>query len=154
MICYKEGYKRQLTKTCTCQISICPPEDIDSYFISLTKTGLLTARRGYAWDGSSGPTLDTKNSMEASLVHDALYQLMRMNMLSREHREAADLEYERICRIKGRTYRIKEKIHQVKGMSKFRAWYQFSAVRKFASFATDPKNKKIEYCIEDKTKET
>jgi hypothetical protein len=35
--------------------------------------GSLLIRSGYAWDGVSGPlTLDTRNVMRASLVHDAL----------------------------------------------------------------------------------
>jgi len=38
--------------------------------------GKLMIRAGYAWDGSSR-SIDTKSSMIASLIHDALYQLLR-----------------------------------------------------------------------------
>ena len=38
---------------------------------------LLTIKKGYAWDGPSGPTIDTPSFMRGSLIHDALYQLLR-----------------------------------------------------------------------------
>ena len=41
----------------------------------------LSISPGYAWDGASGPTFDTGNSMAASLVHDAGYQLIRNRVL-------------------------------------------------------------------------
>jgi hypothetical protein len=53
--------------------------------------GLLTIRKGYAWDGPSGPTVDTPNWMRGSLVHDALYQLMREGHLPPEMRKKVDL---------------------------------------------------------------
>ena len=39
--------------------------------------GPLDIAAGYAWDGARGPAINTKNWLRASLVHDALYQLMR-----------------------------------------------------------------------------
>lgn len=135
MICYKKGYKYQLTKTCTVQVDVHPLQIIETHYITLDTTGLLTISRGYAWDGSSGPTVDTESSMEASLVHDALYQLMRMGLLDRKWRECADFEYKRLC--------------LENDMYKFRAWYQYRIVKKVAAFATDPKNKKIEYCTKN-----
>jgi len=41
----------------------------------------LDIAAGYAWDGASGPAINTKNWLRASLVHDALYQLMRSGQL-------------------------------------------------------------------------
>lgn len=66
-------------------------------FITLRQDGLLTIHAGYAWDGASGPTLDTKSSMRASLAHDALYQLERAGHLGQEWREAADEVLYRLC---------------------------------------------------------
>ena len=40
-------------------------------------TTTLIACCDYSWDGPSGPTIDTRNSLRASLVHDVLYQAMR-----------------------------------------------------------------------------
>jgi hypothetical protein len=52
--------------------------------------GTLTIAKGYAWDGPSGPTVDTKNWMRASLVHDALYQLMREGFIDLTLRAKTD----------------------------------------------------------------
>ncbi len=37
----------------------------------------ITVCTNYAWDGASGPSIDTPNTMCASLIHDALYQAIR-----------------------------------------------------------------------------
>ncbi|EPS7957029.1 hypothetical protein [Vibrio parahaemolyticus] len=50
----------------------------ESPYLSLSEQGLLTIKKGYSWDGVSGPATDTRrNLILASLVHDELYQLMR-----------------------------------------------------------------------------
>ena len=56
---------------------------------------------GYAWDGPSGPTVDTRNSMRASLVHDVLYQAMREGGLPQEARAWADREFRRMLKAEG-----------------------------------------------------
>lgn len=48
---------------------------VDNSFIRLDANGELFISKGYAWDGPSGPTIDTLSFMRASLVHDALYQI-------------------------------------------------------------------------------
>ena len=97
-------------------------------WLKLGKKGRLTLKKGYAWDGPSGPTIDTKNFMRAALVHDGLYQLMREGLLDHEeHRESADDLLRDIC--------IED------GMSKFRAWYVHKAVRTFGGKNTGPRTK-------------
>lgn len=54
---------------------------------------LCTIHAGYCWDGPSGPTIDTVTSLRPSLTHDALYQLMRMGLLSHKCRQRADELY-------------------------------------------------------------
>ena len=112
----------------TTSVAVQPPADIDSRFIHLTIHGALTIRDGYAWDGPSGPTIDTPTFMRASLVHDALYQLMRSGLLPGRWRRVADEEMRRICR--------------EDCMSRFRAWYVYRAVRRAAGPAADPQNQK------------
>jgi hypothetical protein len=58
--------------------------------IHLSADGVLTIKAGYRWDGASGPTFDTPSTMFASLVHDALYQLMREEAIGQEWRLRAD----------------------------------------------------------------
>ncbi|MFA7257037.1 MAG: hypothetical protein WC047_05635 [Kiritimatiellales bacterium] len=127
---YRSGYKYQLVYPYSVEVIVRPEKNIETRFIDLNTSGLLVIKDGYAWDGPSGPTIDTKNFMRGSLVHDALYQLMRDELLPASCREQADRELHRICR--------------EDGMSKFRAWYVLFAVRKFADFAASPESKKPE----------
>lgn len=112
---YWAGYKYVLAARYEIQTAIRPPQTVGNDYITLLPNGLLTIRFGYAWDGPSGPTIDTKNFMRGSLVHDALYQLMRGKLLDCGWRETADNELRRICR--------------EDGMSWLRAWWVFKAVR-------------------------
>jgi hypothetical protein len=99
------------------------PEPIVTGFLSMTVDGLLTVRKGYVWDGASGPTIDTKNTFTASLIHDALYNLMRDNLLDRKHRRRAD--------------RILYEILRSRGMTRIRAKTWERAVRKGAASSAE-----------------
>jgi len=61
-----------------------------SPWVELTKDGVLWFRHGYSFDGPSGPTIDTADSMAPSLVHDGLYQLLELKLLPRKLRKQAD----------------------------------------------------------------
>jgi hypothetical protein len=125
---YRGGYKYQLVESYEVKVSITLDEDIDIDYLALTGDGLLTIKKGYAWDGPSGPAIDTKNFMRGSLVHDALYQLLRLERIDKKWRAQADLELKRIC--------LED------GMSSFRAWYVHRAVHRGAGFAASPESKK------------
>jgi hypothetical protein len=110
-------YKYQLMNDYTIQTGICDLPRIETDFLVLEPDGTLTIKRKYAWDGPSGPARDTKNFMRGSLVHDALYQLMRLQKIELGFREYADRLLRTHCLLDG--------------MSKFRAWYVYKAVRWF-----------------------
>jgi len=58
--------------------------------------GVLYIEKGFIWDGTSGPTIDTPNTMVPGLIHDALYRAIRDGHLSPADKDAADkvlLEY-------------------------------------------------------------
>ena len=115
-ISYKSGYKYQLVEEYQVEISVTPEKNIQTSYIDLTTEGLLTIKNGYAWDGPSGPTIDTPNFMRGSLVHDALYQLMRNKLIDKEKwRKKADGDLKRMC--------VED------GMSRIRAWWVHEAVR-------------------------
>ncbi len=103
--------------------SFFPPQDIQTEFIWFRRLrpesgyGLLWIKKGYCWDGCSGPTIDFKTNMRAGLVHDALYQLMRLGLLPIKYRPNTDSELRLVC--------IED------GMIAFRAWYFWKAVRLF-----------------------
>ena len=73
---YREGYKYQLAESVVIQTPV-KGYDVSSEFYTLHRNGILYIRAGYAWDGASGPTWDTKSSMRGSLIHDVFCQLMR-----------------------------------------------------------------------------
>lgn len=73
---YRKGYKYQLAADYSVQTPILGAF-FGHEFFQLTQDGVLTARKGYAWDGPSGPTFDTRSSLRPSLVHDVLCQAMR-----------------------------------------------------------------------------
>lgn len=131
-IYYKSGYKYQLCKQYSIQTLIYPATLIMADFISLQPCGLLIIDKGYAWDGASGPTLDTKSSMRGSLVHDALYQLMRLGLIPENNREYADKLLHDIC--------VED------GMNKLRAHIWKDMVE---SFATSCAKSGTERCIEE-----
>lgn len=113
---YKGGYKYQLTTAYSVEISIKPENDIDFDYIVLSKQGSMFIKKGYAWDGPSGPTIDTLDFMRPSLVHDALYQLMREKQLDVDvYRKLADKLLQEMCK--------------EDGMGSARAWIVYLAVR-------------------------
>ena len=91
MIKYRSGYKYQLAHEFEIQTPIIPPREVDTEFITLSEEGRMWIKSGYAWDGASGPTIDTRNTMTPSLVHDCFCQLIRQGYLPDTDRKAADL---------------------------------------------------------------
>jgi hypothetical protein len=103
-------------------------EPIILAYIELGRSGRLRIKKGYAWDGPSGPTVDTPDFMRGALVHDCLYQLMRLGYYRGEScRKAADKMLYKIC--------IED------GMPRWRANYVYWAVRLFAGKDARPKQK-------------
>ena len=128
-ISYKEGYKYQLKEPYETNINIKPDNSITTDYIDLSTEGKLVIKKGYAWDGPSGPTFDTHNFMRGSLVHDALYQLMREEYLDKDqYREPAD--------------RLLQKMCKEDGMSSLRAWWVYQGVHIGGDPSADPANKK------------
>jgi hypothetical protein len=93
----RRRYKYTLFDDYRHETGITPPHAITTRFIDLDMSGLLTVKKNYAWDGASGPVFDTKRIMRGSLVHDALYQLMREKHLPQKARENADWLLREIC---------------------------------------------------------
>lgn len=114
---YRSGYKYQLTDDYTIPTGVIPAEREEDDYLILEKDGTLTIKRGYAWDGPSGPAIDSQDFMRGSLVHDALYQLIEDGRIPGFYRELADNILYNICR--------------EDGMSAVRAWYVFKVVRAF-----------------------
>jgi hypothetical protein len=91
---YRRGYRYQLVNDYRVQTGILPDYDIETEFVQLDRSGLLTIRHGYAWDGPSDPFVLMfpyfirkrllRTFMRGSLTHDALAGLMRDVYLDRD----------------------------------------------------------------------
>lgn len=112
-IAYKSGYKYQLAADYHVKTGI--KIAVNTQFLVLDGMGGLFIRRGYAWDGPSGPAIDTANFMRGSLVHDAIYQMMREGIIPESCREHSDRLLQKIC--------VED------GMSGLRAWWVYKGVR-------------------------
>ena len=123
MILYKKRrtYKYNLHSDLEYETGITVENPKDLKWLEITATGRLIIRKGYSWDGPSGPSIDTKDFMQGSLIHDALYQLIREGVLPQSVRIRADEILKEVC--------LKD------GMSKLRAWYVYQAVRSFGASA-------------------
>lgn len=75
-----ERYKYQLLKDVMAWTGIFG-FDIDTEWYRMRSDGTLLVKKGYAWDGSSGPTWDSNNTMLPSLVHDVGYQILRESQM-------------------------------------------------------------------------
>jgi hypothetical protein len=117
---YTDGWKYQLKFDYSCKTGI-EGYAIDTEYLKLTTDGKITIKEGYAWDGPSGPAIDSKDFMRGSLVHDALYQLIRDGHIKESCRDDADRLLRRQC--------------EEDGMWSVRAWWVYAAVRKFGKAA-------------------
>ena len=126
-ITYQNGYSHQLARPYTEQLRQHPQHGIETQWLDLSPFGQLTIKTGYAWDGPSGPVAATPDLMRASLVHDALYQMMRLSLLPpSEWKDFADKLLREIC--------LQD------GMVHFRAQYIYMAVQHFGDVTADPAN--------------
>ena len=122
---YKEGYKYQTSREYHVATGIKIPAPAKTDWLDMDVNGNLTIKKGYAWDGCSGPTWDDSTNLRGSCIHDSGYQLIRLGLIPEPTRKQWDLTFQRSCR--------------TDGMAKLRAWYYFEGVRNFAEFATDAK---------------
>lgn len=136
---YKGGYKYQLVEKYSLHIPIDTSREMiwAAGLASMSRTGFLKLEAGYAWNGPSGPTIDTKNFIRGSLVHDAMYQMIRHGMLDTQYHSKDDAR-----KIADKTLR---KICKEDGMSSIRASWVYYAVRLLGkNTLTEGSKRKIE----------
>jgi len=121
---YREGYEYQVARDYHIRTALIPFAPVKTKFIVLSITGNMVIKAGYAWDGASGPTWDTKNSMIGSMAHDAGYQLIRLGLILPEYKDLLDQMLHALC--------------TEDGMFSWRADYWLWAVNKFGAGSTRP----------------
>lgn len=135
---YKRGVKYYTTRFYHAHLDIHPKETVYiSYtaydmndrevrlpLVKLTPDGELDIYPRYAWDGASGPTWDSLSSMIGSLLHDVIYQLIRLGLIDPSYKEYGDEVLRKCC--------VED------GMYEWRADYWKFAVLKFGKGSTKP----------------
>ena len=130
-IAYKAGFKYQLAEPYEAMTGIIGCNASTDYF-DLMPTGKLFVHSGYAWDGPSGPTVDTRNFMRGSLEHDVFYQAMRLGLIPKHLKAMADRRLYAVCR--------------EDGMSRIRAWWVLKGLEIGGRKSTLPSHRqKIHY---------
>jgi len=102
-IYYRDGYRYQLAEDFDMHTPIRPMGGLtaESEYITLTGNNRLYIKAGYAWNGANF-VADRPGNMRAALVHDALYQLMRLDLVDRRtQRRPADRLFVKMCREDG-----------------------------------------------------
>lgn len=101
-ICYSGGYKYQVRNDYIFGLPEYFPKDVayEGRFLEVAD-GYCTIQKGYAGDGPSGPTIDTKTFMRGAWQHDAIYQLIRLGVFPPEFRDAADRQLVETCKEDG-----------------------------------------------------
>lgn len=97
----KYKYKFKVEENFSIELPFKIPDFVHPY--ASLKDGILSVKRGYAWDGASGPVINTRDTLVASLVHDVLYQAMRLNLIksSEENKKITDKNFFEILKMNG-----------------------------------------------------
>ncbi len=132
---YHRGVKYSLHAQYQHQTDLrCTPYDTD--LLTLTVSGLLVIHPGYAWDGCSGPCIDTDAIMRAALVHDAIYELIRHGACPQSQKALADRLFQTLYAEDAARLRFGWPLQQ---LSKWRDDWVYWAVDHFGSSSVQPK---------------
>lgn len=99
----------------------------------------VVVKKGYAWDGASGPTFDTRGSMQAALVHDVLYQCMRLDYITYGNDSPEELPLELRKKLREKVDALFLDMLKDGGMRWLRRWVWHRAVRWLGRKASMPK---------------
>lgn len=90
-ISYHKGKSRyQLADDYVIDIGFPHSTGLRADYVDLSTDGVLSIERGFTWDGVTGLAFNTRNFARASLVHDAIFHLMREVGRDPELHEKAD----------------------------------------------------------------
>ena len=77
---------------------------IDTVDGTLHPDGRLFVKADFYWDGPSGPTVDTDDTMGPSAGHDLLYKWLKLGLLAEKMRRKVDKMYKQLLRKSGTSY--------------------------------------------------
>jgi len=120
---------------------------ISTDWASLSPDGMLRAKKGYAWDGASGPTYDSEYSMMPAGEHDMFYAFLRAKLLPELYRKKVDAWFRKRLIICGLHY-VKKYIkgsfkrYSARQGVRVRAWGWYRSVRSLGGSSAAPKKVK------------
>lgn len=109
-ICYAAGYKYQLRQDAQAESGLMLPAPVSHEYFTISEAGLITVKRGYAWDGASSVAIDDPGTIYASLFHDAGYQAIRCGLIDGKWRRELDAMYRQLC-INGGVFPARAEAH-------------------------------------------
>lgn len=130
-------YKYEVLQDYRVKLHFKPKKRIESEFYIFDTDGWLTIKKGYRWNGASGPTWDTRSTIRASAVHDVIYQMIRRSQLDPGLKDLGDRELQ-IIMIED--YHPRNKISNQ--WSNFRAGYYYQAVKYVGGSSCKPGSEK------------
>jgi hypothetical protein len=92
-----EGYKYLVAERVTYAVPELGQACVTHRLFTLSE-GMLVVEAGYAWNGPSGPTVDTPASINASLPHDVVYQCICTGLLAASYKPSGDAILHRLMR--------------------------------------------------------
>lgn len=96
------GFKYQIVEEFVIVIDDYKPhQNIVDEFFEFYADGTLIIKKGFAWDGPSGPTIDTKDAHIAAIVHDVFYRCIRRGYLPLSIKPIADRIFYKLLRKNG-----------------------------------------------------
>jgi len=136
---YTSGYKYQVYEDVWIWTNIHPLDNIITPFTILFVSGWMLVKKGYAWDGPSGPTIDTPDTLTPSLFHDAIYQLIREEMLDPRWKVYADEWLGKMMEDRS------SDVPPLRFLQSLRARYWVAGVKNLSGGAASPSNRKKIY---------
>lgn len=130
---FQEGFLYQATHDAIYPVKLYPPKDIETKFVSLSTTGILRIKAGFAWNGVSGPTINRNSNRRGGAFHDALYRLRRFGLLD-------FMSLEEFRRIADETLR---EIWIADGMWAWLAAVEVTLLNKFGTYAARPSSEPV-----------
>lgn len=94
---YHDRMKYVTSRRHAYQTHVRPDKDIFGKFITLLTCGVLIIEEGYGWNGAN-VVPDRGSNRRASLIHDALVDLIQRGLLDQKHKDEVDWEYYHTCR--------------------------------------------------------
>lgn len=103
------------------------PENITTTYVTYNaKTKQLILKKGFRFNGADDPAIDSETIMIPAAAHDALCELMELNIIDDSYSKEIDRAYRSLCVVYGQ---YEGRNIFLKLFSQFRTWYHYTGIR-------------------------